>query len=71
MKSGNSEQLYEVAARVYEEESLREAARLDERERREDIEEEKDERKQFWTGVRAAIFIGCAGVIAYYIFFTG
>lgn len=57
------------AKRIYEMERLREAARLDERERREDLEEEKDEIKNFWKGVRAAIFIVSAIIVAYLIFF--
>lgn len=57
------------AKRIYELERLREAARLDEQERREDLEEEKEDIKDFWRGMRSAILIVSALLIAYAIFF--
>lgn len=56
-------------ARIYEEERLREAARLDEKEYREELEEEKEEIKQRWIAIRAAIFILGAVAVAYVVFF--
>lgn len=55
--------------RIYEVERLREAARLDERERREELEEEKDEIKNLWKGIRAGILIVSAMVVVYFVFF--
>ncbi len=55
--------------RIYKLEQLREAARLDERERREELEEEKEAVKNFWKAVQAGIFIVSAVVIAYFVFF--
>lgn len=55
--------------RIYYEELIRETARLDEQERREDLEEEKEEIKDFWKGIRAGILIISAIAVAYFIFF--
>lgn len=55
--------------RIYKLEQLREAARLDERERREELEEEKEAVKNFWKAVQAGILIVSAVVIAYFVFF--
>lgn len=55
--------------RIYEVERLREAARLDERERRQELEEEKDEIKNLWKGIRAGILIVSAMVVVYFVFF--
>lgn len=55
--------------RIYKLEQLREAARLDERERREELEEEKEAVKNFWKSVQAAILIVSAVIVAYFVFF--
>lgn len=57
------------AKHIYEMERLREAARLDEQERREDIEDEKDEIKDMWKAIRAGILIVSAIAVAYLVFF--
>lgn len=63
-------QARENATGIYEEERLREAARLDEREQREDIEEKKEEIKNMIKAIRASILIVCAIAVAYFIFFS-
>lgn len=60
----------EKARRIYALEQIREAARLDEQERREDLEEEKDEIKNLWKAIRAGILIVSAIFVAYFIFFS-
>lgn len=55
--------------RIYEAERLREAARLDEREWREELEEEKDEIKNMWKAIQAGILIVSAMVVVYLVFF--
>lgn len=68
---GTERMLTEEKARIlYEVERVREGARLDEQERREDLEEEKDEIKNLWKAIRAGILIVSAIVVAYFVFFS-
>lgn len=59
----------EKAKRLYAIERVKEAARLDEQEMREDLEEEKDEIKNLWKAIRAGILIVSAIVVTYLVFF--
>lgn len=59
----------EKTKQIYAIERVREAARLDEQEKREDLEEEKDEIKNLWKAIRAGILIVSAIVVTYLVFF--